>query len=149
MKKIIVSLAIALAVFTGRTYAAGIDPSIPGSVTEEFSRHFGGAKDITWETGRDFYKATFDMHGRTLFAFYAINGNLMGVAHNLSPDGLPAALREELKNSWTGYWITGLVTYRKGSDKTYVMMLENPDRIVVLQATSQSRWTVDKTTEKG
>ena len=145
MKKIIVSLAVAFAVFTGRTYAAAAGPSIPVSVTDEFTHHFAGASDVTWEIGKTFYKATFDMHGKTLFAFYAGNGSLMGVAHNLSPVNLPDGLRDEIKDSYAGYWITELFTYQNDTEKAFVITLESPEKIVVLKGGGQSAWTVYKT----
>jgi hypothetical protein len=149
MKKIIVSLALLLVLFAGRTYAGTTGPAIPPSVSTEFTDRFADAKDVIWEMGRNFYKATFDIHGKTMFAFYTGDGGLMGVAHNLAADKLPGDLRQELKDSYAGYWITDLFTYKNADERAFVITLESPDKTVVLKSNGPSGWTVYRATVKG
>jgi hypothetical protein len=148
MKKIIVSLALLLALFTGRTYAGTNGPLIPAFVNAEFTGQFADAKDVIWETGRNFYKATFDIDGKTLFAFFADNGALMGIAHNLAADKLPGELREAVREHYAGYWITDLFTYKNADEKAFVITVENADRVVVLKSNDTTGWTVYRSTVK-
>lgn len=148
MKKSILILTIAVLSFAGSAFAGSRGPAIPGRVTDQFSNQFAKATDVQWETGKDFFKATFEEWGRTLFAFYAFNGDLMGVASNLSPAGLPEHLKAQLHREYAGYWITDLFGYGNQDERGMVVTIENPDRIVVLKALGKGNWTVYRTTLK-
>ncbi len=147
MKKIIVSLALSMLAFTGSIFAGSGD--VPASVNGSFSEKFAHAKDVKWETGKDFYKAEFEMRGRTLFVYFADNGDIMGIAGNVSPLRLPQDLRSAIKKSYTNYWITGLFKYRNADEEGFVITLENADKVVVLKATGNQGWKVYRSEVRG
>jgi hypothetical protein len=149
MKKTIVAIAFSLLGLVGASFAAAPESTkIPALVEAQFSQQFGQALDVRWEEGKNFYKATFEDWGRTLFAFYADNGDLMGVAANVSSPTLPDRLRAQLKHSYSGYWITDLFGYHNRDERGFVVTLENADRTIVLKAVGDSGWSVYKTTVK-
>jgi hypothetical protein len=148
MKKFIVSIALSMLVFTGSTFAATGDNGVPESVNGAFNERFAQAKDVTWETGKRFYKAEFYMHGRTFFAYFADNGDMMGIAGNLSPVKLPETLRSELKRNYSNYWITDLVKYRNAEEDGFVVTLEGADKVIVLKAPGGQGWQMYKTSAK-
>ena len=148
MKKIIIALAFMTFGLTGVSYAATTDNKVPARIETEFSQQFTHAIDVRWEEGNNYFKATFEDWGRTLFAFYSGNGELMGVATNLSTAALPARLQKALKNSYADYWITDLFRYHNADEKGYVVTLENADKRIVLQAEGDDDWTLYKTTVK-
>ena len=153
MKKTIIALAFSTLGLTGASYAATTVSSarsydVPVQVKEEFSEQFSTAMDVKWEEGKEFFKATFEDWGRTLFAFYAGNGDLMGVATNLSSSALPVKLQTQIKHSYAGYWITDLFGYHNADEKGYVATIENADKVVVLKSVGDGTWTVYKTTVK-
>ncbi len=150
MKKTIIALAFATLGFTASTYAAAPKSAapVPVRVETEFTQHFSDAVDVRWEEGRNFFKATFEDFGRTLFAFFSDNGELMGVATNLSSTRLPERLQAEIKHSYSGYWITDLFGYHNDTERGFVVTLENADKVVVLKATGEGGWNVYKTSVK-
>jgi hypothetical protein len=146
MKKIIVSLAFSMLVFTSSTFAG--TGGVPASVSSVFNEKFAQAKDVRWETGKGFYKAAFEMRGRTLFVFFADNGDIMGMAGNLSPVRLPESLRSEIKKNYSNYWITDLFKYRNADENGFVITLEGADKVIVLKALGDQGWQVYKTSVK-
>ncbi|HET6256030.1 MAG TPA: hypothetical protein VFE32_18280 [Puia sp.] len=148
MKKSIIAFAFMMLGFAASSYAAAPKVEVPVNVEARFSQQFSQAKDIRWEEGRNFFKATFEDWGRTLFAFYSDNGDLMGVATNLASTTLPARLREHVQKSYAGYWITDLFGYHTADEKGYVITLENADKVVVLQAIGDGGWSVYSTAVK-
>lgn len=153
MKKTMIIIAFAILGLAGRSYAAAPAPAtsnmeVPLTVESQFSQQFVHAMDVRWEEGKDFFKATFEDWGRTLLAFYSDNGDLMGVATNLSSTTLPERLRDKVKKSYAGYWITDLFGYHSGDEHGFVITLENADRVVVLKAIGDGGWSVYKTTVK-
>jgi hypothetical protein len=148
MKKIIIALAFTTFGLTGAGYAATSGNTVPVSVKKHFNQQFADAIDVKWEAGKTFFKATFEDWGRTLFAFYAGNGDLMGVATNLSSSSLPVPLQTAFKQSYSGYWVTDLFRFHNSDEHGYVLTLENADQTVVLKAAGDDEWTVYKTTAK-
>ena len=146
MKKIIVSLALLMLVFTGSTFAG--TGGVPASVSGVFNEKFANAKDVIWETGKDFYKAAFEMRGRTMFVYFADNGDIMGMAGNLSPVRLPESLRSSIKKGYSNYWITDLFKYRNADEDGFVITLEGADKVIVLKAMGDQGWKVYKTVSK-
>jgi hypothetical protein len=150
MKKTLFTFAISMLGFAGSSFAAtpkSTDP-VPANVESEFSVQFTTAMDVRWEEGKNFFKATFEDWGRTLFAFYADNGDLMGVASNLSTTTLPERLRTQVRKSYAGYWVTDLFGYHNADEKGFVITLENADKVIVLKAMGNEGWSVYKTTVK-
>jgi hypothetical protein len=149
MKKTIIALAFTMLGLAGSTYAAASKSiPVPVRVEAQFSQQFAHAIDVRWEEGKNFFKATFEDWGRTLFAFYAGNGDLMGVATNMSSSSLSGRLKAEIKQSYTGYWITDLFGYHNADEKGFVITLENADRVVVLKAAGDGGWSVYQTRVK-
>jgi hypothetical protein len=148
MKKSIVIFAFAILGFAGSAFAGTIAPKVPTPVSDQFGQQFTKATDVQWETGRDFYKATFEAWGRTLFAFYSGSGDLMGVATNLSAAGLSQRLKDQLHRQYNGYWITDLFGYHNVNEHGLVVTVENADRAVVLKAIGNGGWAVYRTTAK-
>jgi hypothetical protein len=148
MKKTMIAIAILILGLTSSSYAASPKSPVPPNVETEFTQQFANAMDVRWETGKNFFKATFEDWGRTLFAFYADNGDLMGVASNLSTTTLPERLREQVKHLYAGYWVTDLFGYHNADEKGFVITLENADRVVVLKAVGKEGWSVYRMTTK-
>jgi hypothetical protein len=150
MKKTMISLAFTMLGLAGSCYAEApkSEVTVPVRIEERFSQQFAHAMDVRWEEGKNFFKATFEDWGRTLFVFYAGNGDLMGVATNLSSSSLPERLQAQIKQSYTGYWITDLFGYHNLEEKGFVVTLENADKVVVLKAAGDGGWSVFRTKVK-
>src|SRR5689334_19229326 len=94
MKKKFFILASALTMASYFAFAAG-PSNVPVSVQNELQQEFKGASDVTWKTTDKFYKATFSMNGQNLEAFFATDGNFIGVSRNITIEQLPLVLIEE------------------------------------------------------
>jgi hypothetical protein len=136
MKKIITTLAIAissLAAFAGET--------VNQKVLDAFNNEFNTATEVQWSIGNDYYKATFNYNGKYVFAYYDQEGQLMGLARNLSPVDLPIALQANLKKSYEGYWVSDLFEAVKSDDTNYYVTLENADCKITLRSEGNG-WSV-------
>ena len=148
MKKLTVLLTLSLFLLAGRTYARTTDPTVPEAINTEFSRDFAQAKDVKWEIADRFFKATFDLRGQVLFAFYAANADFMGIAANLRSDKLPRNLSSEIKKSYADYWITDLFKYKTVDEDGFIITLESPEKVIILKSTGIQGWNVYHVTAK-
>jgi hypothetical protein len=139
MKKIIITLAIAISTLTS---FAGEEINVSTQVLNAFNSEFVGAKEVTWTAGSTYYKAAFVFNGQHIYAFYSTKGDLMGLTRYLSSVDLPMNLQSGLKKSYSQYWISDLFEVSNSEGTTYYITLENADTRVILKSTDASDWSV-------
>jgi hypothetical protein len=144
--KQILSLSIALFLIVSSSFANG--PEVSKPVLYAFQQSFAAAREVSWTEGAAFYKATFLHQGKTVTAFYSLEGELMAVTRNLSTEELPAGLRLSLKSETGSGWISELFLVSKLGSATYYAVVENGTSKVVLQSRGAKKWSVYQTEEK-
>jgi hypothetical protein len=143
MKKMIVSLAIAVSTLS----AFASDANVNQKVLDAFKTEFASAKEVEWSVGANYFKATFNYNGKYVFAFYSENGELLGLTRYLSPADLPLALQANLKKNYEGYWVSDLFEASKNDGTNYYITLENADSKIVLKSSGNS-WSVHNKIKK-
>lgn len=140
MKKIILTIAIAvcsLAVFANET-------NVNASVLNTFSKDFAGATEVNWTSGNQFYKANFIYNAQHVTAFYSFNGEMLGLARNISSLDLPMRLQTSLKKDYGGRWISELFELSNAEGTSYYITLEQADSKLILKSEDGSSWSVYK-----
>ena len=136
MKKMIMTLAVAL----GTLVAFAGEENVDRKVLDAFKNEFTAAEQVEWTAGDNFYKAAFIFNNKHVFAFYNIDGELMGITRYLSSMDLPLNLQVSLKKSYANYWISDLFEVAKKDNTTYYITLENADTKIVLKSTDGNSW---------
>ena len=144
--KQIFSLFIAMFALVSSGFANS--PEISKPVLNSFRQSFAQATEVAWTEGTEYYKATFQLYGKTVTAFYNAEGELMAVTRNMSVTELPIALQAELKAAAAGRWITEVFQVASLSSKHYFAVVENADNKQVLQSRSNKKWAVYQNAEK-
>jgi hypothetical protein len=142
-------LALILTVTTSITFAAdNHNNDAIRLVNASFKQHFKTAQILNTEVSGKYTKVTFKLNDNIMTAFYADNGNLLAVVHNMLSTQLPADLQTDLKNNYGDYWITELFEL-KGEDhinhqsvNCYYISLENANGKVILRSVDDSNWEV-------
>jgi CRISPR/Cas system-associated exonuclease Cas4 (RecB family) len=144
MKKMILTLAIAissLAAFAG-------EENVSKKVLDAFKTEFKTIKDVEWSTGRDYYKASFVYNEKHVFAFYNLDGDLLGLTRYISPVDLPLNLQISLKKNSNNFWISDLFEVAKSGTTSYYITVENAETKTILRSTGGSDWEEFKTVKK-
>ncbi len=147
MKKKILILALVLVGITGFSFAADV-PGVNKHVIVSFSREFTNARDVKWESSKNFLKASFTMNNMVLYAYYSSNGDLLAVSRFISPTQLPFQLQSTLRKQYAGYWISDLFEIHAEDGTSYYVTLESPQQIKVLKSGDSNSWTTFKTEKK-
>ena len=144
MKKIILTLVIAFSsVFAFASEVSNVNQK----VLDAFKTEFATATEVEWSIGVDYFKATFNYNGKYVYAYYNEDGEMLGMARNMSPLDLPLALQNNLKKSYEGFWVSDLFEAVKNDNTNYYVTLENADTKLVLKSTGNS-WNVYSKTRK-
>jgi hypothetical protein len=144
MKKIILTIAIAISSFL----AFANETKVNTTVLSAFNSEFAGAKEITWTSGTGFYKASFLYNSQHVAAFYSFDGEMLGMARNISSLDLPMNLQSSLKKEYGGRWISDLFEFSNEEGTHYYITLEQADSKIVLKSDNGSQWSVYKKTDK-
>lgn len=159
MKKMILTLLIAVSSFAAMaggaftpnafgTMAKEGEENVNKKVLDAFKTEFTTAKEVEWTTGSDFYKASFKYDEKYVFAYYSLDGDLLGLTRYISPADLPMSLQINLKKKSNGYWISDLFEVAKNETTSYYITLENADTWTVLKSSGGSNWGIFKTVKK-
>jgi hypothetical protein len=144
MKKIMVTLAIAISSLSA---FATIEESVNQKVLAAFKTDFTTAKDVEWTVTDDYCKATFVYNERYVFAYYNLDGELLGLTRYISPLDLPLGLQNNLKKNYEDYWVSDLFEAVKSDETHYYITVENADCKIVLKSSGNS-WTTYSKTKK-
>jgi hypothetical protein len=137
MKKSILSIAIALFVFSSSFAAA---PAGNERAVASFHKEFNTASDVKWTATDNFVQATFTVDKQTLFAYYDFDGNLVGVVHHILTNSLPADLEKDIKKGYSNYWVSELFEISTEQGKYYYIQLKNADESIVLTTEGTGSW---------
>ncbi len=147
MKKTILMWLMLVTVGTTTTFAKD-EETINQQVLNAFKQEFTEAKDVMWQTNREYVKATFTIHDQVMFAYYTQSGELLAITRNISSDKLPISLLTSLKKSYNDYWITDLFEMVADGNGTYYITLQNADVELVLKSDEFGTWDVYKKSKR-
>jgi hypothetical protein len=147
MKKRILTMALLLTLSISSIFANTVE-GVSQKVMNSFKSEFSDARDVKWETAKEFVKATFKLHEQVMFAYYSIDGEQLAVSRNIVSNQLPLNLLADLKRNYTGFWISDLFEMATKGDTAYYMTVENGDYSIVLKSNGSSGWDVYKRDKK-
>jgi len=138
MKKILLVLGL---VATMGVCSAYPSERVSQKVLASFKTEFTNAKDVEWDTGSNYFRATFTMNDQRVFAFYNVEGELLSVARYISSIQLPINLFSELKNNYSKYWISDLFEVSNSEGLHYYVTLETADSKLVMHSVNGGSWS--------
>ena len=113
-----------------------------------FKKEFAQAKDVKWEAGKEFVKATFEMNGQIMFAYYTPEGEQLAITRNILSSQLPFNLASDIKSNHKQAWITDLFEIGSNGETTYYVTLETADAKVILRSHGVTGWEQFKKEKK-
>ncbi len=146
MKKRILTWLLLVTISTGSAFAN--EETVSQQVLNSFKKEFVDAKDVNWQSTKEYVKATFSLNDQIMFAYYSQGGELLAITRNISSEKLPISLLTSLKKNYGGYWITELFEMVADGNGTYYITLENADVELVMKSDEFGGWEVYKKSKK-
>ena len=138
MKKIVFVLGLLVTMGVCSAYPS---ERVSQKVLASFKTEFTSAKDVEWETGNNYFKATFTMNEQRIFAYYNVDGQLLSIARHISSIQLPVNLYTALKNDHSKYWISDLFEVSNSEGLHYYVTLETADSKLVMHSGNGGSWS--------
>src|SRR5262245_58337268 len=121
MKKIVFVFGLLLAAAVSNAYPS---EKVSPKVLASFKAEFTNATEVQWETGNNYFRASFTMNEQRVFAFYDLDGQLLSISRYISSFQLPVTLFSNLKNQYSDYWISDLFEVSNSEGLHYYVTLE-------------------------
>ena len=138
MKKIVFVLGLLAIMGVSNAYPSEkVSPKVLASFKSEFST----AKNVEWETGSNYFRATFSLNEQRVFAFYSVDGELISIARYISTIQLPINLFSNLKNDYSKYWVSDLVEVSNSEGLHYYVTLETADTKLTMRSSNGGSWS--------
>ena len=147
MKKLITAAVLASVLLVNSAFANKPNTT-DYPVENTFKKEFSQAKEVSWQKAENFYKAYFKLNDEYMTAYFSIEGEFLGVVHNILSTQLPISLQASLKKSYEGYWISDLFELAKPGSSSYYLTIQNADQTITLESTNSSNWSVYSKTKK-
>ncbi len=127
--------------------AFAADTAVSPDILKSFKKTFSTAKDVTWSTSNDLYKADFVYRSQYITAYYDAEGNMLALTKNILSTELPLLLGTSLREHYSNHWISEVLEVSTEDGSRYYVTLENADEKVVLKSV-QNNWSVAKKVKK-
>ena len=138
MKKIMLVFGFLVAVAVSYAYPSEkVSPRVLASFKSEFSK----AENVEWETGNNYFRATFSLNEQRMFAFYSVDGELISMARYISSLQLPVNLFKNLRNGYSKYWISDLFEVSNSDGLHYYVTLETADTRLLVRSSNGGDWS--------
>ena len=147
MKKQLITLSLAVLVTISSAFA-GNKEGVSDKAIKSFNREFAQARNVEWDTNKELQKATFELNGQVMFAYYNKEGELLAVSRNLATNQLPIRLSASLKQQYSEYWVSDLFEMASNNESSYYITIENADSKTVLRAIGSGDWQLYKKIKK-
>lgn len=141
MKKKLLSISLAVLVAISSAFAGNKEGASDKAV-QSFKKDFAQATNVQWDTRKDFNRATFQLNGEVMFAYYSVDGELIALSRNLASNQLPIRLSASLKKKFSNYWISDLFEVASNNESSYYVTVEDAETTVVLRAVGSGDWEV-------
>lgn len=146
MKKMMTALALFLITLTGSAFANTTE--VNPKVIKAFNSEFISASEVNWTIGEGYYKASFTLNSKYVFAYYTPDGSFLGLTRYMATSELPMMLQTSLKKDYADYWISDLFEVARNGGSAYYLTVEDAENVVILKSSGASDWVVFKKTKK-
>jgi hypothetical protein len=146
MKKMIMALALSLSIFAGSAFANVTE--VNPKVIKAFNNEFVSAVEVNWTAGEGFYKASFILNSKYVFAYYTEEGKFLGLTRYMGTAELPMMLQNSIKKHYADFWVSDLFEVAKTGGSAYYLTVEDAENVLTLKAEGDSDWSVFKKSKK-
>ena len=147
MKRLLVTLTIALSFISLSSFATENGDGVSPRAIKSFNNSFKSATEVYWTISEDYYKVNFALNGQYVSAFYDADGKMIALTRNISSLQLPIALQAELKKDYDCYWISDVLESATEDGTSYYITLETADTQVILKSSGDT-WNTFKKQRK-
>ena len=158
MKKIFLTAALAVSIFTGAFATETIKVTKASyQLQAELAKQFAGAENVSWSPTSVGQKADFQIDDVKMSAYFNNQGEYIGYAEAVTFKQLPSAAKKQLAETYRGYMVNEVLRFQPNpatsgyermvgdnESAAYFVDLKGDSQEVLLKVTPQSDITIAK-----
>jgi hypothetical protein len=146
MKKLFFAALIATTVATS-AFASDAN-KINFRISESFKHEYNNATNVNWTLRPTFAKASFEVDGKKVEAFYNLEGKMIGTSKSISIDELPVGSKRSFAKKYAGYTVQEAIKFDGEDDTAYYISAENSEQSLILRVEEAGGLSIFKRTKK-
>ncbi len=131
MRKLFIAVLMTASMAT-TAFAADVK-SLNVRVRNSFQQEFAEATNVEWSARPTYFKATFQLDGKKIEAFYTPDGESLGKSTSIALDNLPSAAKRYLAKKYAGYTFKEAIQFDSPEETVYYVSAENEKQTVILK----------------
>ncbi|HMP93838.1 MAG TPA: hypothetical protein PKD90_13240 [Phnomibacter sp.] len=140
MKKLFLALAIGCSSLAA--LAAPTETKVTYRAQQGLMRDFGNIENVTWSSAKnDLLRATFEVDGQTVSAFYSADGQHIGTTVVYQRSELPLRLRMAIDRQLADYTLDEILEYQSESDNAYYLRATKNGESKIFKGTANGTLT--------
>lgn len=136
MKKLLFTALIAISLMSS-AFATPVK-GVTYRMAEAFSTAFKGAENLQWSLTDDYVKASFDLRGIKMEAFYDHSGELIGSSHAITLESLPIQAKRKFAMKYSDYIVKEAIVFEGADESAYFVSAESETRTVIIKITNST-----------
>ena len=145
MKKLLIAALMVVTIGTS-AFAADVK-NLSYKVSTNFEARFTGAKNIQWTETSAYIKATFELNGETLEAYYGSDGESIGTSRKVEFKTLPVNAISKIKKNYSTYTTKEVIEFERDGEKSYYVSLVDGSKQEILEVSFFGNVSTFKTTK--
>ena len=131
MKKLL--LAILVVAGLGTSAFATDVTKVSSRAQSSFEARFGNAQNVKWIAKDSYNKVTFTLAGEDVEAFFATDGDLIGLSRKVELKNLPLTAIEKIKKEYADYSVKEVIEFEQNEEKSFYVSLQKADKKQILE----------------
>lgn len=116
-----------------KTASAQDKEKISYKVLTAFAAEFSEATDVNWTSKPNFDRASFNLDGKQLSAFYNFSGEIIGTTEEISFETLPSRAKNSIAKKYNNYSVKEAILFESDRETAYFIAAENNVQSVILK----------------
>lgn len=146
MKKLLLAVLV-VAGLGSSAFATDVN-SVSTKVQNSFAEKFGNAVNVKWTSKENFNKVTFTLGDEPVEAFFASDGDLIGISRKVDFKSLPLAAIQKIKKEYAGFSVKETIEFEQSNDKSFYVSLEKDNKRQILEVSLYGSVSVFRGIEK-
>lgn len=131
MKRLL--LAVLVVAGLGTSAFATDANKVSTRVQNSFAEKFASAQNVQWTAKENFNKVSFTLADEQVEAFFAIDGDLIGLSRKVDFKSLPLSGIQKIKKEYGAYTVKETIEFQQNDEKAFYVSLEKDGKRQILE----------------
>ena len=131
MKKLLLAVLV-VAGLGSSAFATDVN-RVSSKAQNSFTEKFGNAQNVKWTAKESYNKVTFTLADEQVEAFFATDGDLIGLSRQVEFKTLPLAAIQKIKKEYAGFSVKETIEFEQNDEKSFYVSLVNADKKQILE----------------